>query len=128
MITVKYGQLKASIESIEKLIDLDLSIKTAIKLTKITNKISEELEIKDSVSKKIEEKYLPYDDEGEIIFNDDEKSQYTPTDPESRYKEIVELNNEEITIDYKKIKVDEFGDVKMKPKDIMPIEWLLDIE
>ncbi len=128
MIKVEYGKLKTSIEVIEKIIDFDLSIKTAIKLSKITKEISSELEIKDTIHKKIEEKYVPKDENGDVVFSDDDKQSYIPTDPEARIKELVELDNEEIELEFDKIEIDDLGDVKIKTKDIMVIDWLLNIE
>jgi len=125
---VKYFDILNSIDTFKKILEKELPIKTSIEISKLIKKLEEEIEIFNENLKRIEEKYVPKDENGNVIYIDEEKGTYRPTDPEKRMKEINELYELEVEIPIEKIKIKIDDNFKISPKDIMLLREFIDFD
>ena len=73
-ITVKNSDLnKNSIESINNIMDMDVSVSSAFKLMKVVKELTPLLETKSELEKKITEKHAQKDENGEYVLPLDEE-------------------------------------------------------
>jgi hypothetical protein len=120
-----------TVEALNKLIDLDINASCAFKLTRVIREISSIVEDRISLEKKILEKYIDKDENGnptkvldsngdvvEGAINVKEPGQFT--------KEMSELMNVEVTLNYDKIKFEELGLKTARIKDLLKLEFLFD--
>ncbi len=119
---MNYRNLTNSTEALSKLMEKELSFKTSRTLTKIIARIEEELKIYEEYKGKIQEKYIPLDEEGEKIIED---GSFKPTDIEAMYKELFELEETEVEIEHR-IDVNDLEDIKITTLELLAIEYLLE--
>lgn len=110
----KVGEIRPVIQGLEEIIKIDLPVKPSYWLARILVKIGQEARSFDNVRVKLIEKYGARDDKGKLIL-DKKTNNYEITDKESFNKEFKELAEQEFEIDVKPIKLDDLGDINIKP-------------
>jgi hypothetical protein len=121
MIKIKLGEIINIIESLNNILIKEIPIKTAYMLSKLAQKIEPELKNFQNSNNKLIEKYGQRDENNEIINNNgivpiilDKKEDYK--------KEIEELLNIEIDIDFEPMSIKSLGDIKIAPKDLFVLD------
>jgi hypothetical protein len=119
-----------SVESLNQLAELKLPVKTAFRLAKITRKMNEVLETYNEVLTKIQQDHVEKDEDDKPKTLDD------PNDPNIKrlvfsdpaafaaaYQELLEIETE---VDFKKLQVEDLGNIEVTPSTLFPIEWLIE--
>ena len=130
--TVKNKNLNPNtIEALNSLIEEDINATVAFKLMKIVKELSSIVEDKTKLEKKILEKWVKRDEEGEPIVGKDEDGKLIEgsvelKDPTEFTKEMKELSEVENHIEFDKIKFDDIGLKTAKVKTLMKIDFLFE--
>jgi len=130
MIVIKNSQLNnETVASLNELIDMDINAKLAFRLMRIIKEVSSLVEDKLKLEKKIFDKYLEKDEEGNPIQAQDENGNLIPgavriSNVESFNKEMFDLMSIENTVEYEKVNFDELNLTTAKIKDLIKIEFL----
>jgi len=99
----------------------ELPVKTAYWLARFLDKVGSEFKAMDAARMKLVEKYAKKDKDGKPMMKKVEKGEqpkeYDLTDANMKkfQDEYAELGKEEFEIDFKPIKLDQLGDIKLKP-------------
>lgn len=130
MIIVKNSQLNnETIEALNFLIDLDIKAATAFRLSRIIKELSSIVEDKLKMEKRILDKWVEKDDNGEPKPALDNEGNQIPgavnlKDPDSFTQEMQSLMDIENEIPFAKIDFEELELKTAKVKDIMKLEFL----
>ena len=129
---IKNSQLSnESLEAINNLLDQDIDASAAFKLTRIIKFISPIVEDKLSLEKKIYNKWIQIDENGNPISAKDENGQDIPDtvllkDIDKFSKEMSDLYEVENEIPFDKISFDNLGLKTAKIKDLIKIDYLFE--
>ena len=129
---IKNSQLSnESLDVINKLLEQDIDASAAFKLTRIIKFISPIVEDKLSLEKKIYDKWIQKDDDGNPISAKDENGQDIPEtvllkDIDKFSKEMSDLYEVENEIPFDKISFDNLGLKTAKIKDLIKIDYLFE--
>jgi hypothetical protein len=129
-IIIKNSQLgPETMESLDKLTDLDINAAIAFKLTRIIKEISSIVEDKVKMERRILDKYSEKDEEGNIINPKDEQgnpiqSAVNITDMDNFSSEMKDLMEVESEIGYERINFEDLNLKTAKVKDLMKLEFL----
>jgi hypothetical protein len=129
---IKNSQLSnESLEAINNLLDQDIDASAAFKLTRIIKFISPIVEDKLSLEKKIYNKWIQIDENGNPISAKDENGQDIPDtvllkDVDKFSKEMSDLYEIENEIPFDKISFDNLGLKTAKIKDLIKIDFLFE--
>ena len=129
-IIVKNSQLgPETMESLDKLTDLDINAAIAFKLTRIIKEISSIVEDKVKMERRILDKYSEKDEEGNLINPKDEQGNSIQgavniTDMDSFSSEMKDLMEVENEIGYERINFEDLNLKTAKVKDLMKLEFL----
>lgn len=127
---IKNSQLgNSAIEALNNLIEMDINAGTAFKLTRLVKELSSILEDKVTTEKKILNKWIEKDVEGNPIVPKDKdgneiEGSVNITDMNSFNEEMKELMEVENTVDFEKIDFDDLGLKTAKVKDLMVLDFL----
>ena len=129
-IIIKNSQLgPETMESLDKLTDLDINAAIAFKLTRIIKEISSIVEDKVKMERRILDKYSEKDEEGNVISPKDEQGNLIQgavniTDMDSFSSEMRDLMEVESKILYERINFEDLNLKTAKVKDLMKLEFL----
>ena len=129
---IKNSQLSnESLEAINNLLDQDIDASADFKLTRIIKFISPIVEDKLSLEKKIYNKWIQIDENGNPISAKDENGQDIPDtvllkDIDKFSKEMSDLYEIENEIPFDKISFDNLGLKTAKIKDLIKIDYLFE--
>lgn len=129
-IIIKNSQLgPETMESLDKLTDLDINAAIAFKLTRIIKEISSIVEDKVKMERRILDKYSEKDEEGNIVNPKDEQGNLIQgavniTDMDSFSSEMKDLMEVESEIGYERINFEDLNLKTAKVKDLMKLEFL----
>jgi len=129
---IKNSQLSnESLEAINNLLDQDIDASAAFKLTRIIKFISPIVEDKLSLEKKIYNKWIQIDEDGNPISAKDENGQVIPDtvllkDVDKFSKEMSDLYEIENEIPFDRISFDNLGLKTAKIKDLIKIDYLFE--
>lgn len=129
-IIIKNSQLGSeTMESLNKLTDLDINAAIAFKLTRIIKEISSIVEDKVKMERRILDKYSEKDEEGNVISPKDEQGNLIQgavniTDMDSFSSEMRDLMEVESKIAYERINFEDLNLKTAKVKDLMKLEFL----
>lgn len=119
-----------SVGSLNQLLELKLPVKTAFKLTKISRKLGGVLEAYNKVLAKLQKEHVKKDENGNPMSVEDENNpgirQLIFEDPvafTAAYQELVELETE---VSFDKLKIEELGNIEVKPTTLFQIDWLFE--
>lgn len=127
---IKNSQLtNDTISALNTLIELDIKAGVAFKLTRIIKELSSIVEDKLKMEKKILEKWVERDEEGNPVIpkgQDGEPIEGTVsiTNVEEFTKEMSELMEIETELPFDKIEFDDLGLTTAKVKDLIKLEFL----
>jgi len=98
----------------------ELPVKTAYWLARFLDKVSVEFKAMETVRMKLVEKYATKKDGKPVMKKDKDGKQLqeydlTKANMEKFQTEFTELGKEEFEIDFKPIKLEQLGDIKLKP-------------
>lgn len=101
----------------------ELPVKTAYWLARFLDKVQSEMKAMETARMKLIDKYATKGKDGKPLFKKDkdgkelEPQQYdfSKDNYEKFQAEFVELGKEEFEIDFKPIKLEQLGDIKLKP-------------
>lgn len=131
-IVIKNSQLNdETINALNILIDMDINAVTAFRLTRIIKEISSIVEDKVKMEKKILDKWVKKDENGNTLPALNDKGEVIEgavniTDPDSFTKEMSILMDFENEISYEKIKFEELNLQTAKVKDLIKLEFLFE--
>lgn len=129
-IIIKNSQLGSeTMESLDKLTDLDINAAIAFKLTRIIKEISSIVEDKVKMERRILDKYSEKDEEGNVVNPKDEQGNLIQgavniTDMDSFSSEMKDLMEVESEIAYERINFEDLNLKTAKVKDLMKLEFL----
>lgn len=120
-----------TIEALNTLIDLDINASSAFKLTRVIKEISSIVEDKLSTEKRILDKYVEKDEMGNptpVLDNEGKviEGAINVKTPDDFTKEMADLMNVEVTLNYEKIKFEDLGLKTAKIKDLLKLDFLFD--
>lgn len=130
MIVVKNSQLtNETVETLNSFIEMDINAKIAFRLMRVIKEISSLVEDKIKLEKRIFEKYLKRDENGNPLPVLDEQGNMVSgavqiSDMEAFNKDMFDIMSIENEIQYDKIDFDDMELEKVKVKDLMKIEFL----
>lgn len=131
-IKVKNSQLdKEAISYINFLIDKDINATTAFKLSRIVKDLSSIVDDKLKMEKKILDKWVEKDENGNPVNPKNEKGEVVEgsvklKDKNAFNEEMESLMEIENTIPFDKIKFENLGLEKAKVKDLLKVEFLFE--
>lgn len=129
-IVIKNSQLNSeAIKSLNDLIELDINASTAFRISRIIKEVSSIVEDKLEAEKRILNKWVARDENGNPIIPKDEdgnpiEGSVNITDVESYTKEMKELMDIENTINHDKINFEDLQLEKAKIIDLLKIDFL----
>lgn len=120
-----------TIEALNTLIDLDINASSAFKLTRVIKEISSIVEDKLATEKRILDKYVEKDEMGNptpVLDNEGKviEGAINVKTPDDFTKEMADLMNVEVTLNYEKIKFEDLGLKTAKIKDLLKLDFLFD--
>jgi hypothetical protein len=127
---VKNSQLNNdTIQALNTLIELDINAVSAFKLTRIIKDISEIVELKLKMEKKILEKYAEKDENGEFVRPTDQNGTVMSEavniiDVPSFTTEMDELMNMTHNLNHEKLNFEDLNLQTAKVKDLIKLEFL----
>jgi hypothetical protein len=130
MIIVKNSQLNnETVSALNKLVEMDINAKLAFRLMRIIKEISSLVEDKLKLEKKIFDKWVDKDSEGNPIQAKDDEGNLIPNavkikDMDAFNQEMYDLMSIENEVGYEQV---DFDDLKLETariKDLMKIEFL----
>jgi hypothetical protein len=132
MMVIKNSQLdRTTIEALNILVDLDVPSRIAFQLMRIIKEISSLVEDKLKLEKKILDKYISKDENGNPLPAVDDNGNIIPNaakinDLSKFNSEMDELNSIETPLPFSKINFDDLGLTTIKVRDLIRIEFLFD--
>lgn len=129
-IVIKNSQLNGeAIKTLNDLIELDINASTAFRISRIIKEVSSIVEDKLEAEKRILNKWVDRDENGNPIIPKDEdgnpiEGSVNITDVESYTKEMKELMDIENTINHDKINFEDLQLEKVKIIDLLKIDFL----
>jgi len=118
-----------TIQALNTLIDLDINAVSAFKLTRIIKDISEIVELKLKMEKKILDKYAEKDENGEFVRPTDQNGNLMNEavniiDVTSFTSEMDELMNMKHNLSHEKLNFEDLNLQTAKVKDLIKLEFL----
>ena len=114
---IKLLKLKNAEDVLNKLINIDLPIKTSYKLMKLLEFVSNELKQTEALRIKLIKKYGEEEGHNFVVKNEN-MTKFT--------EEYAPLMDQEVDFNFDPIDISEFGDIKLNALDIAKIsDWLL---
>jgi len=131
-IVIRNSQLNnETIEALNNLIELDINASAAFKLTRIIKELSSIVEDKLTMEKRILEKWVEKDENGQIVRPKDQNGNVVEdavniVDVETFTREMNDLMAVENTIDFDKLNFEDLKLETAKVKDLIKLEFLFD--
>ena len=129
---IKNSQLdKSTIESLNILVELNVPLKIAFQLVRIIKEISSLVEDKLKIEKKILDKYIEKDTNGNPLPALDDNGNVIPNaakvkDIDNFNLEMEELNSIETELPFDKIKIEDLNLDTIRVRDLIRIEFLFE--
>lgn len=133
MIIIKNSQLtNDTVQSINLLLDLNLPIKVAFKLARIIKEISSLIDDKLKLERKILDRYVEKDQNGNPLPGVDENNNPIPNtfkiaDIPNFNSEMEELNAIETELPFEKLQIEDLNISSIKVRDLMKLEFLFNL-
>lgn len=134
MIVIKNSQLNvATVDCLKELLQKDIDVVMAFKITKIVKAVEEIMISKEEVEKNLLKKYAKKNENGDFVKPIDStgkelENQVVIEDPEGYNKEITELYNIENKLEqFEKITLEELEGVKIKGQNVLVLDFMFDL-
>ena len=117
-------------ESMKALMSTKLPVAISFRMVKIARKYDELAVDLDEAMKIVREEFFEKDEEGKFVHPLDENGEAVTdsvkiTDPEKFKAKVEELQTIENDIDLEAVKIDELGDIEIKPETLLRLDWLI---
>ena len=131
---ISLNEVRGMQAGLDVILAKEIPIKPAYWLARFLDKIRSEMEAMEKARMKLVEKLAKKDKDGKPLFKKDkdgkqiEPSQYDFTDENmAKFQaEFDELGKEEFEIDFKPIKLDQLGDINLKPIVLVQLGKLIE--
>ncbi len=124
---IKLFELSNILNSLNNISEISIPISLSYRLSKLCKKLIEEMKQYQESKNKLIKEYAEKDENDNIIINKKDDTINIKKDKLDMFqKEMEELNNIELEIDFKPIRIEEFGDINISPKDLMNIEMFIE--
>ncbi|GAG09607.1 unnamed protein product [marine sediment metagenome] len=118
---------------LNEILTKELPVKTAYWLARFVDKMTSESKAMESARVKLAEKYAIKDKDGKFVYKKgkDKKEllpqqfDFTKTNADKFQKEFAELGEVEFDVDFKPIKLDQLGDIKLKPTTLVQLNKII---
>jgi len=128
---IKAGEVKIINEGLRGILDIELPVKPAYWLARILTKMNQEAEPFEKARVNLVMKHAKKDKDGKPMFIKDKDGKPTNdidvADIGEFNKEFSVLAEEEFDIDIKPIKLEDLGDIKIKPVILAKLEKIIEI-
>lgn len=109
--------------SLNELLNTNLKASTAYKISKISSKLSEELNFAEETRKELVRKYGEQQEEGITKVSEQYKETFN--------NEIIDLFKQTVNFDMKKVSIDDLVDsqgneVDLQPSSLVGLDWMLE--
>jgi len=115
----KLNEIRLATDGLGEILEKELPVKTAYWLARFLDKVNSENASMEKARINLVKKHAKKDDKGNPMFvkdkDDKDTNQYDIPDMDAFQNEFIELTNEEVEIDFKPIKLEQLGDIKLKP-------------
>ena len=115
----KLNEIRLATDGLGEILEKELPVKTAYWLARFLDKVNSENASMEKARIILVKKHAKKDDKGNPMFvkdkDDKDTNQYDIPDMDTFQNEFIELTNEEVEIDFKPIKLESLGDIKLKP-------------
>jgi len=115
----KLNEIRLATDGLAEILEKELPVKTAYWLARFLDKVNSENASMEKARIILVKKHAKKDDKGNPMFVKDkdgkDTNQYDIPDMDTFQNEFIELTNEEVEIDFKPIKLEQLGDIKLKP-------------
>ena len=115
----KLNEIRLATDGLAEILEKELPVKTAYWLARFLDKVNSENASMEKARIILVKKHAKKDDKGNPMFvkdkDDKDTNQYDIPDVDAFQNEFIELTNEEVEIDFKPIKLEQLGDIKLKP-------------
>jgi len=118
-------------EGLNEILTKEVTVKAAYWLARFLEKVSSEMKAMEKARMKLIEKYAEKDKDGKPLFKKDKDgnslNQYdiSNENAEKFSKEFEELKAEEFDIEFNPIKIDQLGDIKLKPLTLVQLAKII---
>ena len=112
MVTIKLGEIRGIVSSLNKIMNDKLPVKAAYSLSKLGHAIQKEFEVYEEGRLKLIERYCARGEDAKPVIKD---NSFEIADREAFGKELSELANIEAEIDFTPIGVEKLGDIQISP-------------
>ena len=115
------NEIMAMQTGLDVILAKELPVKPAYWLARFLDKVGIEYKAMESTRMKLLEKHAKKDKDGKLVMKKDKDGKpineydITKTNMEKFQDEFAELGKEEFEVDFKPIKLDQLGDIKLKP-------------
>jgi len=124
---IKLGDLNIILDSLNKLIDKEVNIKTSYKLSKLFKQLINEYNHFDENRIKLLNKYAEKDNNGEVKVNKENNSVFILDVNKGKFnKEFSELVSIEVEFVFEKVRLDDLGDTIISPRDLFNLDFLFE--
>lgn len=123
MITLKLNQVFSCIDALKELAEQDIPLPVSFSLAKALKIIDAELITFNDTRTKRAKELGKKDYAGELIVTN-EQIEFEPENALIFQNEMAALMAAEHNIDIEKISIESLGKINMKPKNLMPLDWL----
>ena len=118
-------QVLQAVDGLNELSELELPVRVAFKITKITRKLQSVIDTYNEVLKKLQEKHVERDEDGkEIVYQDGNVTRLQLRDGPAFEAEYQELLDQESELEITQLKIDELGDIQLKSSTLFKCDWL----
>ena len=115
----KLNEIRLATDGLAEILEKELPVKTAYWLARFLDKVNSENASMEKARINLVKKHAKKDDKGNPMFvkdkDDKDTNQYDIPDVDAFQNEFIELTNEEVEIEFKPIKLEQLGDIKLKP-------------
>ena len=115
------NEVMAMQKGLDVILAKELPVKTAYWLARFLDKVGSEFKAMDTARVKLVERYATKDKDGNPVMKKDKEGKplneydLTKANMEKFQSEFAELGKEEFEVDFKPIKLEQLGDIKLKP-------------
>lgn len=127
---IKVNEIGNIVEGLNEILQKEIPVKPAYWLARFVNKLDNEIKAFERVRMNLVTQHARKDEDGKLLFVKNDKgentNQYDIADMVAFQKEFAELAEEELEIDFKPIKLEQLGDIKLKPMTLAKLEKIIE--
>lgn len=121
---IKLGEASLMKDGLNELLEREIPAKVSYWLARFLEKVNKELTAMDKARMNLVNQYADKDKDGKPIIENDQYK-FSDNNMAEFTKEFNELLDEEFDIDFKPIKIDSLGDIKLKPITLVQLAKII---